>query len=234
MTAPHPGSDGSVEGSGEAARVWWGDVDDFAELVGILDLDEQARVHRLRRRADQRGYVARHAALRMVLADVIGTTPRDVRFIRRPCVQCGAAHGKPALEEQGPEFSLTRSGNRFAVALHYGGAIGVDIERPRARHDDTLIQSCCTPDELADVDRGDSAQRWSRFLRLWCRKEAVLKASGAGIVDGLDHLDVRGDIVRDGSGRSWFVADADVPDAIAAVAVEGPRRAVVVGRLRPP
>jgi 4'-phosphopantetheinyl transferase len=215
-------------------RVWWGEVGDFAELVDVLDRDELARMQRFRRSADQRAYVARHAGLRVVLANVLGTTPRDIRFTRRPCVHCGAAHGKPALERAGPEFSLTRSGDWFAVALHRGGAIGVDIERPRARRDDTLIQSCCTPDELAEVERGDSAQRWSRFLRLWCRKEAVLKASGTGIVDDLARLDVRGDIVEDAAGRSFFVTDLDLPDAIGAVAVEGPRRPVVVDRLHPP
>lgn len=74
-------------------------------------------------------------------------------------------------------------------------------------------------------------ERAERFLRLWTRKEAVVKAAGARLAQGLGltvltDADTDADVVHDPSGQipgTWSVCDLPVPDGcLAALAVAGP------------
>src|SRR3954464_3912116 len=81
-------------------------------------------------------------------------------------------------------------------------------------------------------------ERAERFLRLWTRKEAVVKAAGARLAQGLGltvltdadadadaDSDTDAGVVRDPSGQipgAWSVCDLPVPDGwLAALAVAG-------------
>lgn len=88
---------------------------------------------------------------------------------------------------QGWDCNWSHSGERLLVALGRGGRVGVDLERlhrrPRALQ---VAQRYFTEREaqwLAAQDDRDLA-----FLRLWCAKEAVLKAHGHGLSFGLHRL----------------------------------------------
>jgi len=96
---------------------------------------------------------------------------------------------RPHLQppHQAWDCNWSHSGERLLVALAHGARVGVDLERlqrrPRALD---VAQRYFTPDEsrwLAAQDERDLA-----FLRLWCAKEAVLKAHGHGLSFGLHRL----------------------------------------------
>ena len=116
------------------------------------------------------------------------------------------AHGRPHLGDAhaGLDANWSHSGERLLVALARDARVGADIEwlrpRPNAM---TLARRFFTADEAAQLAAlpHDDAARW--FVRLWCAKEAVLKAHGRGIAFGLERLA----FTREGDG--WRLAACD-------------------------
>ena len=88
------------------------------------------------------------------------------------------------------ETGWSHSGEALLLALGEDIELGVDIERlrPRPRAMD-LAERFYHPEETAWL-RGfdDDDARLLGFVRLWCIKEAVLKAHGHGISFGLEKL----------------------------------------------
>lgn len=85
------------------------------------------------------------------------------------------------------DCSWSHSGERLLVALARGARVGVDLERlhrrPRALEVAKRYFTDAEATWLAAQDDRDLA-----FLRLWCAKEAVLKAHGHGLSFGLHRL----------------------------------------------
>ena len=116
------------------------------------------------------------------------------------------AHGRPPLDpgQGGYDANWSHSGERRLVALAHGARIGADIVRLRPRPNAmTLAGGCCPAGEAAARAAlpHDQAERW--VVRLWCAKEAVLKAHGRGIAFGLERLEFS----RDGEG--WRLSACD-------------------------
>jgi 4'-phosphopantetheinyl transferase len=164
-----------------AIQVWWcAPVEPYPAVLALLDDDEHARHLRLRRPEDRARHATAHGLLRLVLGRLLDRPPAQLR-LDRTCPECGQPHGKPRLVGGGPEFSLTHSGGLVGVAVAEV-PVGIDVEdlsRPglgRAVEEETL-----TPAERAMLDGLDADARHAGFLRLWTRKEALLKASGTGL-----------------------------------------------------
>ena len=104
-------------------------------------------------------------------------------------------------------------------------AVGVDVEAPDAlAPQPSLEESVCSPAELAWM-RAQAAPREAAMLRLWTRKEAVLKACGSGLAQPPAAIDLgppaatAGGVVVPGSGLVRW-ADLALPSrAVGAVAV---------------
>lgn len=155
----------------------------LAHLEGVLDDEERQRAARFRFAPDRERFIAGHGLLRHLLGRALGLPPHAVRMAR-------GAHGKPFLPDGGPPFNLSDTKDALVVALGGDDALGVDIETVARRTDHALVADhYFTPEEVAYIRAGEGeAQR--RFLTLWTRKEAVLKASGVGIMDDLHALRV--------------------------------------------
>ncbi len=105
------------------------------------------------------------------------------------------AQGRPHFIAplQALETGWSHSGEALLLALGEDIELGVDIERlrPRPRAME-LAQRFYHPDETAWLHTFDDEEaRTLAFLRLWCAKEAVLKAHGQGISFGLHRFLVR-------------------------------------------
>ena len=104
------------------------------------------------------------------------------------------ARGRPALtidgRSAGPDINWSHSGALLLVALGDGVRVGVDVEwlrpRPQAM---ALAQRFFAPGEAAALAGMAPAAAEAAFVRLWCAKEAVLKAHGHGLSFGLDRLE---------------------------------------------
>lgn len=173
--------------------MWWAAPvapADAPGLVALLDGDERDRLERFRRPADRARYLAAHALTRLVLADAVGSTAGALVF-DRTC-RCGAQHGKPVLPG-GPGFSLTHAGDLVGVAVHPGGAVGLDVERVRALADlAAMAAHVCSPRESATDE--------DAFFTLWARKEALLKALGTGLASPMSAITLGQSGVLDWAG----------------------------------
>jgi 4'-phosphopantetheinyl transferase len=148
--------------------------------------------------------------------------------------------GKPfAPDLPGLDFNMSHARDRVAIAFARAQPLGVDIEHiDRRVAVDELARrffACAEAEALAALS---AERRVSAFLRLWTRKEALLKAIGAGLAFGLDRvafeLDVDGEpsalaALADEAGRvdEWQFAHVDpAADTFGALAWRGPGRRV--------
>ncbi len=121
---------------------------------------------------------------RQVLAQALGGDPLALPLLRDP-------RGRPeltgALQRYGTGWS--HSGDVLLVALGEGVRLGVDLEllRPRPRLLE-IVRRFFHPAETAWLESLPADEREHWFFRVWCAKEAVLKAHGQGISFGLHRL----------------------------------------------
>lgn len=128
--------------------------------------------------------------LRRLLGAYGDVSPDALEFV-------AGEHGKPSLAGaaagRGLEFNLAHSGEIALVAIARGRAVGVDVERwdPGIDHRDLAERFFSPGEREALADLAGSADRLAEgFCSAWSRKEAYLKATGAGITRGLQHFDV--------------------------------------------
>ncbi|GGJ96522.1 4'-phosphopantetheinyl transferase family protein [Luteimonas terricola] len=100
-------------------------------------------------------------------------------------------HGRPHLGAPHADWdaSWSHSGEGLLMALAQGLRVGIDLElrRPRPKAG-VLAERFFAPEEAAALAAMPDALREPAFVRLWCAKEAVLKAHGQGLSFGLHRL----------------------------------------------
>ncbi|MBU2665893.1 4'-phosphopantetheinyl transferase superfamily protein [Actinoplanes bogorensis] len=198
------------------ADVWTVRLDVAAPAARSLTADDRRRASAIKDPETRRRFVVAHAALNAILADLLGVRPQDLPLDRTP-------RGRPFLTGTPVHFSLAHAGELALVAVA-GRELGVDVDHPRPGLDPRQMAArFFTADEASEVDAaGTSAYR--RYLRLWTRKEACVKAAGSRLALGL-RLPVAGEVVHDPTGRlggPFFVRDLPiVGDHVGAVALAG-------------
>jgi 4'-phosphopantetheinyl transferase len=161
---------------------------DPGELAAALSDEERAAADRFVAPVHRDAYVTQHALVRALLGRYLGVAPAQVAFTHGP-------RGKPHVD--GIEHNLAHTDDVALLAVAHDLAIGVDLERYDAAIDPrALARIVLAPAEAACTDR-------RAFMRVWCRKEACLKATGVGLIDDLtsvsvidDAVDVRGTLVH--------------------------------------
>jgi 4'-phosphopantetheinyl transferase len=108
------------------------------------------------------------------------------------------AHGRPRFPAgTGADAGWSHSGDGLLVAFARDALLGVDMEyerpRPKAleiarRYFATAEVAWLASHPAASGSADSLAPRDLAFLRLWCAKEAVLKAHGRGLAFGLHRL----------------------------------------------
>ncbi len=156
--------------------------------VALLAPDEAERAARFRFKRDRNRYIAGRGILRVLLATALETAPESLRFFYAP-------HGKPALiqTEDAPQldFNLAHSDDSALLAFAWDRPLGVDLEaiKPDTPCDE-LAQNFFSEVERAAYFALPEALRRSAFFRVWTRKEAYVKARGAGLSLPLAQFDV--------------------------------------------
>jgi 4'-phosphopantetheinyl transferase len=121
-----------------------------------------------------------HVAVRRLLGERLALAPGAVVITPQPCHGCGGPHGRPSVPGDATHFSLSHSGDLVAVALA-DVPVGVDVEViPDARTVDD-VSPLLHPAETAELQALAPDDRSPAFGRCWTRKEAYLKALGAGL-----------------------------------------------------
>ena len=102
------------------------------------------------------------------------------------------AWGRPRLlaPYEDRDAGWSHSGERLLLAMGREVVLGVDLERLRPRPRALELASrYFAPAEAERLHALAPEQQQLAFLRLWCAKEAVLKAHGRGIAFGLHRLE---------------------------------------------
>ncbi|MEV7727353.1 4'-phosphopantetheinyl transferase superfamily protein [Streptomyces sp. NPDC087917] len=228
----------------DVTHVWWGTVDEppGPDAIAVLSPAERASARAMTEEAG-RHYAGAHVAVRRILGAYLGTPPAGLRLGRLRCPECGdAEHGAPCVVWPVTElsYSLSRSGPYWLLGVTGGGhRIGVDLEQVLGFDTESVAPLVLSDRELSHLGREQQpAARLAVFLRYWTRKEAVLKASGIGLIADAREVDVHGPpdcgplVVRHAAGTgpdTWVVEDLAVgPGRYAAIA----REAAAAGPVR--
>jgi 4'-phosphopantetheinyl transferase len=152
-----------------------------ATTTALLSADERARAERFRFERHRRMYANTHAALRLVLARYLQTSPTSVWIV-------ADRNGRPVLAEfERLHFNLSHSGGLALVAVSCAAPVGVDVEEIRDVPDFADIASrFFAPGEVDNVLRLPPADKLGGFFVTWTRKEAYVKALGLGLSFPLD------------------------------------------------
>lgn len=155
-------------------QLWTIDLRRATDDAALSD-DERARAARLVMPDARRRFVAARAGLREILSKYTRVEAAALTFST-------GDYGKPALSGMtgAPLFNLAHSGD-LALAAVSRAAVGVDLEqvRPLANRAQ-MADLSFTDEERAALWTLDEAAQVEAFFRLWTRKEAVMKAHGAG------------------------------------------------------
>src|SRR3954451_15639432 len=184
----------------DAVEVWH--VDLRAPAPPVLSADEHERAGRYARGDDGRRWAAARGALRVLIGERAGLHPRAVGFVHGP-------HGKPHVEG-GPFFNLSHAGSIALVALSGGREVGIDAERTDRRSH--AILRALTASERESL--GETPAHLD-LMRIWCRKEALAKATGGGLRWAPERFDTT-------APAGYRLSDVDIAAGyVAALAVEG-------------
>ena len=157
----------------------------LAKLEDVLSPDERARLSCYAFAHTRRAFTVARAALRIIIAKCVGASPSTLHF------EYGV-YGKPRLAPPFDHFhfNLSHSGDIAVVAASVSGAIGIDIERIRPVPETLdLARGFFSRGEYELLCKTPHHERDRIFLSLWTRKEACLKAIGAGLAIGTKQID---------------------------------------------
>ncbi len=208
--------------------VWPADLDgwtwDGQDPDALLSADERARAARFVFEKDRRRFVTGRAVLRTLLGLCLDRPAAGISFRY-------GAQGKPMLADGDFRFNASASAGKALLAVSPRRRVGVDIERVRDIDElEAVASRVLSTAEREWLCGRRSDETKNGFFRCWTRKEAVVKAAGAGLTMPLDRIDVgpghRGPVrisacAEPGESRSWIVGDIPVfPGFAAAVAAE--------------
>jgi 4'-phosphopantetheinyl transferase len=201
----------------------------------ILSPDESARAARFHFEKDRIHFTRCRTALRTLLAGYLNIAAPEIRFQY-------ANGGKPQLAAgQNPralQFNVSHSADIALIAVGARHHLGVDVEKIRTDVDTTsLAERFFSPRERAGLQTLPDRLRVPGFFACWTRKEAFLKATGAGLSFPLaefsvsTHPDVAPEIeeIKGNAdvAKEWFLATLKVAEGYSAtMAVQVPHSPV--------
>jgi 4'-phosphopantetheinyl transferase len=203
------------------------DISLCASTLAVSEAEERRAARKVSEEMTLRWRAAR-GLMRLVASRYLGCEPLEVPITLAPCVICGEPHGKPVLAHSPVHINLSHTGDTVMVGIA-SSPVGVDVEPgPSGRNALKLSRRFYSPAESEWVREAGPAEAGERFLRLWVRKEAILKATGEGLPGGLETVPVLGavplTVTRSvaGAASRWTVADVDTATLpFAAVALAG-------------
>lgn len=151
----------------------------FQKIVAtaVLSVEELAKAERFLHQQSRHNYIAGKYFLRLLLSRFLYIPPVEINFQLK-------AKKKPAVA--GIEFNVSHSKDHIVIAFSQT-AIGIDIEHLDQDFQYNDVMDLCFSKQEAQFVK-ESPQQLLSFYTLWTRKEALLKATGEGLVDQLDQV----------------------------------------------
>lgn len=152
----------------------------------ILSPDEIARADRLHFAEHRRRFIAARATLRELLGLYLRSSPETIAFDY-------GEHHKPCLKMPNTstlQFNLAHSDEMAVFAFTLNHDIGVDIEKIKTDYNAGVASRYFSPQENVCLAALSEDEKRLAFYRLWSRKEALIKAVGAGLTLSLSSFSV--------------------------------------------
>jgi len=151
----------------------------------ILSEDERSRADRFKRGFLKRNFVAARGNLREILAPRLGCEPSAIQFGY-------SDRGKPYIQNfNGLYFNLSHSQDLAIYALCRDREVGIDLEFINFQCDvDSIAKRYFLPSEQKVISSLGDRDKYLAFYRAWTLKEAYGKATGEGIANILDQVNV--------------------------------------------
>ena len=191
-TAPTPWPAPPVVGEAHLWRIpLAGATPPLPEHEQLLAPEEFTRAGRFHYSKDRSAFITARASLRCLLGHYLRRKPEAISFGY-------GTHGKPFLagpEPGGLSFNLSHAGGHALIGFTTCRSIGVDLEaEDPSINVERLAERFFSPHEYREVLALPAAERVPAFFRTWTRKEAFLKAHGAGLGLPLDQFSVTIDL----------------------------------------
>ena len=141
------------------------------KLYKASDEARKAKADKIKNEPAKRLSIVAGDLARNAIAEELNISPDDIKFRTK-------GKGKPYVENQKIEFSISHSGTIVVCAIS-DTPVGIDIERigdPNAK----VAQKFFTEDERNYVFEKCALSR-QRFFEIWTRKEAYVKKIGSGV-----------------------------------------------------
>jgi 4'-phosphopantetheinyl transferase len=176
----------------DTAHIWRAslDLNDslLKKLFITLSTEERRRSEKYHYRRDQRYFIAARGILRNILSRYLRTEPEEIVFSYGP-------HGKPFLSDpfknKKISFNLSHAQNLAMYAVTINRRLGIDIEYVQQEFQwKEIVERFFSPDEHAELCNLPEKERCRTFFSYWTRKEAVLKAIGTGLSNGIKEMNV--------------------------------------------
>lgn len=198
------------------------------EAESLLDPLELQRASRFHFPVHRNRFVAGRSQLRKILAGYLRVPPKSVSLIY---TQFGRPVLSPSADVLQITFNVSHSEDYWILAVAQTQFLGIDVERIRedfggediARSNFALAEA----NELLALPESDRSQA---FFNCWTRKEAYVKAMGAGLQIPLDSFEVtlrptESARFRRGTSDDWNLLSFRPDEGYqAAVAYRGPLR----------
>lgn len=161
---------------------------------------------------------------KMLLCRALHANLGDAAMEKFQSLQVGQ-HGKPFIAG-GPDFNISHSGEIVVLALAENAVLGIDIEKTHTVKFADFAQQL---PEIANLDQKlDASHANAIFFDCWTRKEAVLKACGAGLLAPLEQVVLQEDFAHF-LGKTWFTEKLLIEEGYCChVAVDQPVKQVRV------
>ena len=219
----------SLQLGADEVHVWRASLDCdlpvLARLEATLSPDETVRANRFFLLTDRNHFVVARGILRELLGAYLRSAPANLQFNY-------GNYGKPVLVAKTSslslQFNLSHSGGLAVYAFSLGRRLGIDVEqiRPQLAGED-IARRYFAERELAELRALPPQLRAEGFFRCWTRKEAYVKAQGAGLSIPLDSFTVsltpgRPEDLETEDSAQWLLRSLDPsPGFVAAVVGEG-------------
>jgi phosphopantetheinyl transferase len=201
-------------------HIWRADLNSlpaWRDCAGLLADAELARAEKLVVPEKRHVFAASRAVLRLTLAGYCSCDAHDLRFHTLP-------GGKPVLDDPCSSrilrFNLSHAGRWMLLAVSADHEVGIDLEpfKP-VMHKAWALANLFTESERQQLVRVPAGRQERAFVRVWTKKEAVLKALGCGLQGA--RIRLAADLKQTRKTPLWFTRFAPAPGYTAALAALG-------------
>ncbi len=169
-------------------HVWQIDLDRDWGISQFLSADELERYSRFKHPIHKDRFARGRRELRFLIGRYFDLDPALLRFKY-------SSTGKPSLERSPFDrpfyFNVSHSESIMLAGFSTGGEIGIDVETNRSLSDESgTMKRFFSQSEIGEYSSLPESLRSQGFANAWTRKEAILKATGAGLQTPLDSFSV--------------------------------------------